>query len=118
MNLNHLKKYLLAGLFLFSFNSFSAGSSISEMMAGLDGLDKNQVEQMIDVLQKSGNISGEDAKKAKLELAKMSPNDFKVLKKKAHSIVKDNKKKENDYNSGVKKSVTTTDKGAFGMEVE
>ncbi len=121
MNSNHFKKYFFAAIFFFSFNSFAAGSGpgLGEMMSGLDHLDKKQIEQMIEILQKNGNISGDEAKNAKAELAKMSEDDFSGLKKKANSIIKENKKHEtaHDNNHQVKKSSSTTDKGKFEMEV-
>lgn len=97
-------------ILFFSGSLLAEGSGLGDIMGSFKNLDKKQVSSMIDMLQKNGNISSEEAKKAKAELDKMTDDDFKGLKNKAAKTVEGNKDQ--------KSSSTQNDKGAVNLELQ
>lgn len=112
-----MKQTVLFLLIFFSGTLLAEGSHLGDMMGSFKNLDKNQVSSMIDMLHKNGNISSEDAKKAKEELSKMSDSDFKGLKNKAAQTVEGNKLHKDDSKE-VKHSSTVNGQGAVNLELQ
>ncbi len=123
-----LNRYLLVFLkllpVLFFFIMSSAQSQSVEKIENI--LDRKKMSAMLDILQKSGKISKEQAAKAKKELNSYSDEELSLIKKKAISKLKQgtfkipnmNDSKKIDIKNEIDKNKKNTNKNKAKVKVK